>query len=47
MDRTAERDSLLAEEHVHRKRPKQKRWISEDTVEMIEQKRVAFLRQED
>ena len=37
-----------AEEHLHRKWPKQKRWTSEGTLKMIEQKRVAFLRwQED
>ena len=37
-----------AEEHLHRRRPKQKKWISEGTLEMIEEKRLAFLRwQED
>ena len=34
----------LAEEHLHRRRwPKKKKWISEGTLEMIEEKRLAFV----
>ena len=33
----------LAEEHLYRKRPKQKKWISEGTLKMIEEKRLAFI----
>ena len=33
----------LAEEHLHRKQPKQKKWIPEGTLEMIEEKCLAFL----
>ena len=32
------------EEHLHRKQPKPKKWISEGTLEMMEEKRLAFLR---
>ena len=33
----------LAEEHLYRRRPKQKKWISEGTLKMIEEKRLAFI----
>ena len=30
-------------EHLHRKQPKQKKWISEGTLEMIKEKHLVFL----
>ena len=33
----------LAEEHLHRRRWPKKKWISEGTLEMIEEKRLAFV----
>ena len=48
MERTAESNSGLGRGAPTRKQPKQKRWISEGALEMIEQKHLAFLRwQED
>ena len=48
MEGTAKVIVNSVEEHLHRKWPKQKKWISEGTLEMIEEKRLAFLRwQED
>ena len=32
-----------AEEHLHKKQPKHKKWISEGALEMIEEKRLVIL----